>query len=702
MIEVLTCLAAEHHPAFLIAALVVCGVGSVVAMRLFARVRRTERATKYWWLLLAGLNAGGTIWSTHFIAMMGFESPIALGYELTPTAVSLVLAIATASLGFLIAASTVRSVLVEVGGGVIGLGIVCMHYVGMSALQVQGDILWSVPYVVASVVFGCGFGVVATNRIARPVTVFCKYGGALGLTLAILSLHFVGMTAMTIVPGPMVGTSEQLVSEEVLAVVVLAVMGVQLLTATAIYMIDLKSSQDATKRYKHLALHDPLTGLPNRAKIESHLDGVIEGQADDTASAVVAVIDLDRFKEVNDVHGHAAGDFLLKTLSERLQTSLRLTEFVGRFGGDEFLAVKYPIYGKGEALEFCERLRALTHTDVDWEESKIALKASVGAALFPDHGVKPGELMERADLAMYRAKERSNRGVEIYDPNVDEESRKRSTLSIDLGKAVENNELEVHYQPQNDTVSRELIGFEALLRWKHPIHGDVAPGIFIPIAEETNLIVELGEWVLRTACAEAASWEKPYKIAVNIAPAQLMLATLPKIAHETLLETGLSASRLELEITESGIIADQSHVLQIVRQLKNLGIKIAMDDFGTGYSSLSTLQNFPFDKIKLDREFIKDTPGNRQSVAIVRSTIILADSLGIPVLAEGVETEDHMEFLQEVGCQSVQGFLFGQPLSTCDVREITGQAPDQPAVERVCRPRATSHTKRTVQAIDAA
>jgi diguanylate cyclase len=248
-----------------------------------------------------------------------------------------------------------------------------------------------------------------------------------------------------------------------------------------------------------------------------------------------------------------------------------------------------------------------------------------------------------------------------------------------MREGIRNGEFELFYQKQNDTATREVVGFEALLRWNHPVRGMISPTEFVPIAEKTGFIFELGEWVLRTACTEAASWRNPLRIAVNVAPQQLADNRLPKIVHQVLLDTGLQASRLELEITESGIIADHQHALHMIRQLKTLGVKVAMDDYGTGYSSLSTLQSFPFDKIKIDRAFVDSVVTNRQSAAIVRSTLILAASLDIPVLAEGVEREEHIEFLRKEGCLQVQGFLFGKPVPREEIADIVNAESEENA-----------------------
>lgn len=661
MLNALSRIVFEHDPFFVALAALVCVVGSVLAVRLFGRVRRTDEFVRHLWLFLAGLIGGATVWSVHFLAMLGYRSPAIVGYEIYPTLASFLVAVTLTATGFMLAARTARSLLIEVGGLVIGLGIAAMHYVGISGLIIDGEIVWNAPYVVASILFAGGFGIVATNRVARPVTRFCRYGGALALVAAIVLLHFTGMTALTILPGPVGEIPVDTISEPLLAAAVLFVMLVLIATTVAAYQIDLANYRQSSARYRDLALHDPLTGLPNRAHLESRLESTIHEQIDGIGQVALIVLDLDRFKEINDVHGHAAGDAVLRRFAERVTDRLGADEFLARFGGDEFVALKHPVYSVAEADAFCARLMEAASEPLVWESRTLAATCSIGLAVYPDDSKTPATLLEQADRAMYRSKEAGRNRISRYDPAMDEAIRDRSALAMDLNHAVKHNQLEVHFQPQNDTRTRSVIGYEALLRWNHPERGMVPPNVFIPIAEETGLIWGLGEWVLREACRAATDWPDDIKVAVNVASAQLASVDFPQLVHRILLETGLPPRRLELEITETGIIRDAAHALMVLRQLKALGVSIAMDDYGTGYSSLSTLQNFPFDKIKIDRDFIKDIGRNRQSAAIVRATIILGSSLGIPVLAEGVESEEHLSFLDEEGCTYVQGFLFGKP-----------------------------------------
>ncbi|HLG84632.1 MAG TPA: EAL domain-containing protein [Bradyrhizobium sp.] len=660
---------------YLAMAALVCAAGSVLAMRLLARARRNCGFRSLNLLFLSGLVAGGTVWTTHFSSILGYQHHLARAYEPVLTFASLAIAVTFAWVGFFITTRTRLGPFIEGGGAIFGLGIAAMHYTGMAAFETQAMLAWDPALVVLSIVLAAGFGALAANRIARPVTRFCKYGGALGMMLAIVSLHFTGMAAVTLVVQPELTAPTQALSDAFMLACVLVGIALIMAMAASAYAIDLHAAREATENYKHLALHDPLTGLLNRHGLEQRLTELLSGAGDDTARVVVLAIDLDRFKDINDVHGHSAGDAVLRQLAQRVSDALQPGEFLARNGGDEFVALKKDVFARGEALKFAERIRRAVLDPVAWNNQLLSVGCSIGVALFPEHGVTGDVLTSRADLAMYRAKNLGQGKICTYEASMDEVSRARAALAIDLKKAIAGNELELHYQAQNDVQTGEIIGFEALLRWNHPIKGRVPPDAFIPIAEETGLIVEIGDWVLRTACNAAAGWPRPFPVAVNVAPMQLN-HELPRQVAKILKETGLPPSRLEIELTESGIIADRNHALQVVLALKAIGVSVAMDDFGTGYSSLSTLQAFPFDKIKVDKSFIQATGSSVHAIAIVKATLLLGRSLNIPVLAEGVETKQHLNFLREEGCESVQGYFFGRPMPIDAVlRLIEGHQP---------------------------
>jgi diguanylate cyclase (GGDEF)-like protein len=673
VLNVINCIVYQHDYRGLALAVTVCVLGSIVATRLFGRVSRTAGSRRFLWMFLSALVCGAVVWTTHFLAMLGYRPGIEHAYEPAGTLISLLLAMGFSFVGLAIASTTRSGPQIEIGGAVLGLGIAVMHYTGMMAFRVAGRVEFDPAHVVASVIFGCLFGAITFNRIGRPVTRYGKHAAAAALVLGIATMHFTAMGAVTIVPDASITVPPGMVSSTVLVAAVITVIALILMTAVSSYMIDLQRDAETVQNLRRMALHDAVTGLPNRANLTSRLPEFIADAAKGTHGVAIVAIDLDRFKDVNDVHGHATGDMLLRRMAERLCAHAGEDNFVARVGGDEFVAVCDSVYSRDEARAFAEKIYALINEPVEHEGRILTVGASLGISLYPQDGLTEDELTGRADLAMYRAKQSASDKICFYEASMDESSRQKSALALQLRYAVERDELELHYQPQFDVATRDLVGFEALVRWNHPQDGLLPPGEFIAIAEETGLIIPIGEWVLTTACREAAGWEKPYKVAVNVASAQILQSNLPQVIHRILLDTGLPPSRLELEITESSIINDQQNALHVVRQLKAMGVMIAMDDYGTGYSSLSTLQAFPFDKIKIDRSFIADIGTSEQAGAIVRSTIILAGSLHIPVLAEGVESESHLEFLKGNGCDEAQGYLFSRPMQVKDVRRAIAE-----------------------------
>lgn len=672
MFKVISCLAYEHDYSFVVVAAIVCLAGAAMTMRLFDRAKRIAPENRMAWILLSGVACGSAIWTTHFVAMLGFELPFDVAFDPILTIASLLFAIGFTAGGLYLAANTPRGLPVETGGAVIGAGVVIMHFTGMRGFEVAGRIEWDRSLVEASILFALAFGALAMHLAARQPIRYSKLLSVLALVLAICAMHFTAMGAATIVPDPSVPVPTQVISSELLAVLVLATMAI--IAGLTLSAMDARSQRELVDSFRHAAQHDPLTGLPNRAFLSEYLPGMLARCAAAGNKAAVIVLDLDRFKEINDVHGHHAGDHLLQTLSNRLSSLLGSGELVARVGGDEFVAVKQGVVDAKDIDMFVYRLTAAVLAPVENKTKTLSVGASVGVAIYPDHAGTADDLIGAADLAMYRAKRSLGDKVCHYDRSMDEGRRERSALAIELRHALERDEFELYYQPQHDVRTGEVSAFEALLRWHHRERGIIPPEEFIPIAEENGLMIPIGEWVLKTACTEVAGWRSPYKICVNIATAQLIQTDLPKVVHETLLATGLAASRLEIEITEASIIEDRERALHVVRQLKALGISIAMDDYGVGYSSLSTLQIFPFDRVKIDRSFVEDVATNSAAAAIVRATILLANELNIPVLAEGVEKQDSYDFLRAEGCAEVQGFLFGRPQPLSEIASLVGRS----------------------------
>jgi diguanylate cyclase (GGDEF)-like protein/PAS domain S-box-containing protein len=441
------------------------------------------------------------------------------------------------------------------------------------------------------------------------------------------------------------------------------------------YMISVVHDVTQRKRFEariaHMAHHDSLTDLPNRTAFNECLAATLEKTASAKKSFALLCVDLDRFKEINDVFGHAIGDEMLRQVSARLVLACE-GAFLARLGGDEFSVISAAGPQPSGAEAISERLYAAMADDIEIQGHPLRAGLTIGVSIYPDDGTDAASLIANADAALYRAKAEARGSIRFFEPDMDKRLREKRALQHDLRSAVARNELELHYQPQA-LIGGEITGFEALARWRHPSRGLVPPDVFIPLAEESGLIMALGEWALREACREAASWPKPLNIAINLSPVQFQHGDLAALVHAVLLETGLKPSRLELEITEGVLISDFSRAVSILRRLKALGVRIAMDDFGTGYSSLSYLQAFPFDKIKIDQAFISSLDRSPQSEAIVRAVIGLGRGLGLPITAEGVETQAQLDFLTRESCQEIQGYLIGRPGPIANYAELVGQ-----------------------------
>jgi diguanylate cyclase (GGDEF)-like protein len=724
-------------------------------------------------VLLTGLVAGCSVWATHFIAMLSYETGLRSGFLPMGTLASLLIAGVFMAAAFAAAAFAPGRAGKIAGGLLAGFGVGAMHYTGMSAYVTEGVLAWDLNIVAASVLVGVGVAL-AAMFVARDARLLSQQliGGLL-LTLAICSLHFAGMGAITVIPDPSIDVPAQLLSSVMMTVAVALIVGLIILGGLGAVLIegganaqalnrirrladaayegivvvrgdriqdanaafcalagtsvgeligkrlegdllilddaagialdarregrlrprgggeeipveafgrmleaqrggsgdlmvlavrDLRERRSAEEKIRYLAEHDGLTGLANRNMMQARLAQVMDRIAVTGESLSVICIDLDHFKEANDLHGHLAGDAILTETARRLQQSVVAPAFAARLGGDEFVVVQVGVEDQpAAAAELCTNLLEVLSAPVAYADQELQVGASLGVSLYPDDGATGETLLANADMALYRAKEDGRGSYRFFKREMDESIRERRTLARELRQAIIAEELVLHYQPLARAEDGEICGYEALVRWRHPTRGMVAPIDFIPVAEESGLILPLGEWVLRKACADAAAWDRPLRIAVNLSPVQLHQANLAAVVHEVLLETGLAPRRLELEITETALFKDYQRALDNLRRLKALGVRIAMDDFGTGFSSLSTLQSFPFDKIKIDKSFVENIHRHERATAIVKAVLGLGRSLDIPVTAEGVETPEQLEFLRGEACAEVQGYAIGRP-----------------------------------------
>ncbi len=411
----------------------------------------------------------------------------------------------------------------------------------------------------------------------------------------------------------------------------------------------------------HVGLHDGLTGLPNRKLFTEQLASALTRRRNGE-QVLIAYVDLDDFKMVNDTLGHPAGDALLRTVADHLCEDMA-DALIGRLGGDEFAIL---IDGIGDAVNLgglADELQRCFNRPVMINGQNAPCGASIGIAVAPGDGTDGTTLMKNADLALYRAKHEGKATYQFFEPALDEAARRRRQLELDLRSAIRAGEFELNFQPLYSVADKRMTGFEALIRWNHPTRGRINPMEFIPLAEETGLIIPIGEWVLREACHHAGTWPDDVSVAVNVSPKQFVSNGLAGIVMSALSASGLAPQRLELEITESVFIADVDATLATLHGLRNLGVKIALDDFGTGYSSLSYLRSFPFDKLKIDRSFVEDLGTSTNGHAVIRAITTLADALGMETLAEGVEDIAQFEVLEREGCRHIQGFLFSKPIA---------------------------------------
>jgi len=436
---------------------------------------------------------------------------------------------------------------------------------------------------------------------------------------------------------------------------------------------DISDHMAAEERIRQLAFYDSLTGLPNRATFYSLIKQTLILARRDDISGGVMFIDLDRFKHINDTLGHAAGDELVRRVSARLKTCLRSSDVVARLGGDEFVVGLFDVKQQEDAAIVAQKMLATFATPFLIEGHEISISASIGISVYPNDGTEVDDLIKFADIAMYRAKERGRNTYLFYSNDMNVRSIEKLQMESNLRRAIDRKELLLHYQPQADIHTGEMTGAEVLIRWQHPERGMVSPGQFIPIAEETGLIVRIGRWVMDQAVAQNKAWQDKglpiIKLAVNLAAQQFHPALTDEVSA-ILLEHDLSHEFLELEITESMVMHNPDQVVEMLKNMEKMGIKTSLDDFGTGYSSLSYLKRFPIYKLKVDQSFVRGLPGDEDDAAITRAIIGMGKSLGLRVIAEGVETREQLEFLRAEGCDEIQGYLFSKPIPADEFEKL--------------------------------
>jgi len=794
MLRIINCLNTQHDWRLVLLAGGVCLLTSVAAINMYQRATADDKAaSRLFWALTAGLLSGCGIWATHFIGILAYTPGIPISFDFLMTAGSLGVAIVLMIAGFITATYGDRMWAPLIGGGIIGAAISLMHYLGTASLRMPADIVWMPDLLIVSIQCGVVLGALSLFIVRRGESLWYDGAGVGLLMAAILSDHFIAMSAMGLISDISVTSDDAGLSPVALSVGVAAVMAAFVVTCLISAISDRRSRRDINERniqlnaaidnmmqglcmfgpdnrlqlwnekyvamYKiapedihvgmtvdemfaarkksgtivkdldsysslllnsvekreftrwvlelvdgrtisvsyqsmenggwvgthediteqrkseaqiqFLAHHDALTGLFNRAAFNEHVYKVWSQAVREHRSFTILSLDIDRFSEINDTYGHTAGDTFLDEAARRLQAACG-SAFIARLGGDEFMIVSSEGEQPARAGDICARVLTAFEMTFHVDGHTIHSGCTVGVSIFPQDGADVETLITNADVALYRAKKEERGSVRFFEPEMDKQVREKRALLHDLGVAIENGQLELHYQPQGDPDGAPF-GFETLVRWRHPAKGLISPGTFIPLAEESGLIVAIDEWILREACREATSWPNPLQIAINVSPMSFQQNDLPGLIHSILLETGLNPRRLEIEITEGVLMQDFSRACSILRRIKNLGVRIAMDDFGTGYSSLSYLQSFPFDKIKIDQTFVAQIHKNVQSSAIIRAIISLGEALNLGVIAEGVETEAQRDFLADAGCVEMQGYLLGRPQPIAAYNHIIGR-----------------------------
>ena len=675
-------------------------VVAYTTLNLASRISSAKGRAGIAWLAGGTLSMGVGIWSVHFIAVLALKLPIDLTYDLPTTIVSLGISLGTSGFALaLVARRKLSQARLAIGSLIMGAGICGMLYSGVSAIRISPALEYDVNLVAASIALAT-ITSYATLRLALRLrhghswsVVLTRVLAASVVGSAIAAVHYVGIASIAIAPDAraLPGTTlENGWFAIALGLFAFGVLGVTLITIMydaflARHLRDsdfLRAQVHANAR--HAARHDVLTNLPNRVALAEAAESAMAEAARSGRAFALMVMDVDRLKTINDSLGHEAGDELLRELSQRLRAVLRRSDTLARLAGDEFAILACDLDEAQDAERIVAKITDLLRDPFVTRKLECHASLSVGISLFPNDGTSFETLLRRADVAMRTAKEASVGSHRFYAPEMSSIADNRLALETELRRALELEQLELHYQPKVDIGTGRVRSAEALIRWRHPTRGLVPPNVFIPLAEETGLIVPIGEWVLRRACRQLRVWidagMRPVRVAVNLSAKQFRQAELTRVVESALCESRLEPGYLELELTESAVMHDAEQSARTLQKLSTMGVHISIDDFGTGYSSLSYLRRFPLDKLKIDRSFIRDLMLNPDDVSIVRAIISLAHSLRLRVVAEGVETAEQLEFLKNLGCDQYQGFYYSPAVPPEEfaalIARIRGERPE--------------------------
>jgi len=685
-----------HYDPYVVAvSILIAGFASYVALDLAKRVRTHGRHVAVAWWVGGSLAMGTGIWAMHFVGMLAFSLPIALGYDKGLTFVSWLAGAAVSGVALCVAGrGTMTWRRVAVGAPLMAAGICAMHYLGMAALVMTPGIAWSPWLVGGSVALALAASAVAlplfawTRRLSERSGVFGQLAAALVMGLAISGMHYTGMAAADFPVGSVCLSAGSLTGDSLGALVAVASASLLALTlVTSIFDARMQSRsavlaqslsiansqlQSVNEALKKQAFVDPLTGLPNRVLFEDRLQHAVRRseRAEERISErkqprlAVLFVDLDGFKPVNDSFGHAAGDAVLREAALRLRRAARDSDTVARVGGDEFVLLMEEVGGVADCVTLARRLVDVLAQPFVVADRRLEISGSVGIVVYPDQGHRD-KLMANADAAMYAAKRAGGSTYAVFESHMDAGASEQLSLQHDLRRSIELGQLQLYYQPKVDGRLGRIRGVEALLRWNHAERGMISPAVFIPIAERFGLIGAIGRWVIDEACRQMAEWADQgvrMRVAINLSVYQLREEDLVQRIEAALARNAIDPSQLLCEITESVAMEDIKATQRAFEGLERIGVYLSIDDFGTGYSSLSYLRQLPARQLKIDRSFVNDLATSADARAVVDAVVRLAHALGLKVVAEGVETSEQRDILIALACDELQGFYFARPM----------------------------------------
>lgn len=655
-------ISSNYNSVLLIFSLALCIAGAVFSVQLIGRLNKSAGKAQIIRLIWASLVLGTSLWAAGVFAAAAPSPSSQTGFQFATLMAALFIATTGTFVSIWLPQLAKNLMMRVISGVVYGAGVATTFLmIGFSykvAGMQAGAGLSAVWPIILGTVFGAALFPVALDAAAK--------------TKLVQGVCFISIPAVVCLLASPVSVPPEVPywfppGMNLLPVSQTLVVSVLLPALCAVFaasgdVLEHHYKHLSRRTYQHLALQDPLTHLPNRHYVENIAEQLLKEASQNQKICAVVLVSLDQFKTVNELHGYATGDAVLKQMASLFREEFADPIVISRFYGDEFLIINPTVNSLDEATSLARQVRDMARRPIQTATYRLSIQCSIGVAVSPRDGENLAQLVQRANLAAKRAKSIGGNSIQPYVTGMEENNRWEAALAADLRYATLDNQLNLLFQKQNQTRTGELVGYEALVRWRHAEKGQIPPEDFIPIAERSGIILDIGAWVLREACRAAADWQDPVAVSVNASPSQFTRSDFSGLVSTVLMETGLEPHRLEIELTESTPIEDHSRVLQTIVALREMGVRVAMDDYGTGYSSLNTLQAFPFDKLKVDRVFTQSLEDSPQARAILRSAVLLGHSFGIPVIAEGVETEKQLNFLKEMGCQQVQGFLFGKHL----------------------------------------